>query len=453
MLSKNLNYDQGIQPRVSAGKRFAHTISRSSHFRIYLTCLIISMVFRNTKTFGEGVKPFEILLILSVPYILIFVIGTGTLAPSTRRLVMFFVVTLSLNMVSPIFTRQYITESTQFAYLVRWSSIFALCVVLCESISLNRKLIKTVAHGFVLGGWISILWMVAFPSYDSIRTNRIQGSFNDPNFMAAFLIVPIAICSFIWFRRENTLSLNKIYALISLIVFLSTILLTFSRSGWIGSLIALSFAVGRLPLTARAIKVAIIRLLMISTVVMFGLILTIAFYNGFGDIVLQVADRFAIQDENVSESIGSDRASTWQRGISYIIDQPIGHGMGQMRERMRTDNEVQGFLRGHSPEVHNVFLQAGGAFGWIGGVYFLLISLSVIQMAYVATRKSHQKRRQDVKHSLDTVIPISAALLGLFSFSLFFNTLYSKELWTLICVVFAYNSPRYITKRWRLVIR
>src|SRR5262245_62104699 len=180
----------------------------------------------------------------------------------------------------------------------------------CLAAGLVASLVAMAAY-FRLFGGLSDLFLLY---------GRARGTFNDPNVLGAFLVLPALIA----FQRMLTGRLSScLNAAILLLVMLAALFLSFSRGAWgqfafaAALLMAISFATSRAP--SERLRIAMIAMLGTLT----ALILVTALLS-----ISQVADLFkarATLDQNYDLGhVG--RFGRYILGFDLMLDRPLGIG-------------------------------------------------------------------------------------------------------------------------------
>jgi hypothetical protein len=186
---------------------------------------------------------------------------------------------------------------------------------------------------------------------------RARGTFNDPNVLGAFLVLPALVA----FQRMLTGRLSSaLHAAVLLIVMLAALFLSFSRAAW-GQfgfaamlLMAITFATSRAP--SKRVRIALIA--MLGTLV--ALLLVAALLS-----IGQVADLFkerATLDQNYD--LGHlGRFGRYILGFDLMLDRPLGIGPLQFSKSYFNE------------DPHNTFLNTFMSGGWLGGLAYLSLTL------------------------------------------------------------------------------
>jgi hypothetical protein len=217
----------------------------------------------------------------------------------------------------------------------------------CLAAGLVASLVAIAAYFHLFGG-LSDLFLLY---------GRARGTFNDPNVLGAFLVLPALMT----FQRMLTGRLSSaLNAAILLLVMLAALFLSFSRAAW-GQfafaavlLMAISFATSRAP--SERLRIALIAIMgTLVTLLLVAALLSIG----------QVADLFkerATLDQNYD--LGRlGRFGRYLLGFDLMLDRPLGIGPLQFSKSY------------FSEDPHNTFLNTFMSGGWLGGFAYLSLTL------------------------------------------------------------------------------
>lgn len=224
----------------------------------------------------------------------------------------------------------------------------------------------------------------AFFIDDKTNLPRIMSTLRDPNSLGAYLIVPITLLVYKLF----TVRPQRRQLVGGLLIFHGwALLLTFSRSAWLGTVISVAV------LAAYKWRAQLKPLLAKYWPILIGSILLI------GSLTLMFRHQYAVQNILVhgdqSTALKSQYDSNgyhWlytKRGLEGIVHQPQGHGPGTAG-LVSIQNPNGGFL------TENYYVQIGYEVGVLGLVLLLLVHLRVY------------------KELLRRLSPLSVALIGSF---------------------------------------
>lgn len=252
-----------------------------------------------------------------------------------------------------------------------------------------------VAWAYVVGGVIAATAAVA--GYFGIAGGdlfvlygRARGTFQDPNVLGPFLIMPFL------FLAEGTLRGGLGSALLRSVPILPIalgILLTFSRGAW-GHL-AVSGAL--LAFFTFALSHSVLARLRVLIMLAIGAMVLVA---GLGT-ALSIPKVQALFTERAQLTQEYDtghegRFGRWSRGFALALEEPLGIGPLEFGKRFPED-------------PHNVYLNALMSFGWGGALAYYVLVVSTIVMGFRAMFVPTPWQRQTII-AFSTFLPL--ALLG-----------------------------------------
>lgn len=327
-------------------------------FAAALTLACVGAVFtarKQTKTYVwlvaltalYGLHHLGILLLTDQP------LDTGLLATAYNvRLFCFAVIGYSVALLLP---KQFNTR-----YLLRILLIISsiVCLVGIVQYVLPKDVMTNFGYSIERG------MKPAFFIDDKPDLPRIMSTLRDPNSLGAFLILPITVITLrlvkLW-RTDQRLIWGGL-----LLLHGWALLLTFSRSAWLGTVLSVGAALGiaySTKLSSFARKYA----------VWLGVILAVLTFGMFG-----LRDQYFVQnvifhaDESTQLADPQElRVSLVQRGIDGIIAYPLGNGPGTAG-LVSVHNENGGLL----PE--NYYVQIGYEVGVLGLMLFLALLCLII---------------------------------------------------------------------------
>lgn len=301
--------------------------------------------------------PYEALFALAFVLLLF---GGLSISPLLLPLVVF----ITLYNVGGLFSTMQVTGRDETrAWMFAFISIYMGFSALIFAMAVLRdpeRVMRVLRNGWIVAGVLAGLTGI-MGYFDIAGTGgtftlygRAKGAFKDPNVFATFLVPPAVflVQGFMTGRMRH-----KLWGAAALLVILAGNFLAFSRGGWavlVGSLLLLAlftFMTTRDPsLRTRIVLIAAGSLLA-------GLAL-VAFLLSFENIRQLFAQRFALfQPYDVG---GVGRFSNQARSLPMLLNAPLGFGPHQF-----------GRMFGEDP--HNVYINAFSAYGWLGGVSYLLL--------------------------------------------------------------------------------
>ncbi|MCX6811259.1 MAG: O-antigen ligase family protein [Candidatus Berkelbacteria bacterium] len=225
---------------------------------------------------------------------------------------------------------------------------------------------------------------------------RLFSTFLDPNFVGAFLVIGLMIAlGFLFYTKSIE---GKLVLIVLAIVFLVSIILTYSRSTYL--FLAISF------LTFSILRSRKLLLLGIAVIIILLLI--------FPKSVERIEGGF-----NIDESARS-RFKTWEKTITIIKDHPVlGVGFNAFRYAQDRYSFLEEAAQDHSgagSDSSILFIFATtGFFGFIAYIIFYILSL--IKTKKVFSYSSSLQRRA-------LALALFSILIGLAFHSVFVNSLF-----------------------------
>jgi hypothetical protein len=194
-----------------------------------------------------------------------------------------------------------------------------------------------------------------------LRFGRARGTFNDPNVLGAFLILPALVA----LRRVLLGRISEVLrGSVVLIVLMTGLLLSFSRAAWGQFALCAVVLTGLTFITSRSPqqRFRIIAMTLVGTVVVAVLIAALLSVG-------RVAELFEVRATlDQSHDVGHlGRFGRYILGLQLALDEPFGLGPLQ-------------FAKIFFPEdPHNTFLNSFMTGGWLGGVaYLTLVLVSIV---------------------------------------------------------------------------
>jgi O-antigen ligase len=208
---------------------------------------------------------------------------------------------------------------------------------------------------------------------------RAYGTFSHPNILGMYLVFAIFIL--INFYKELK---SKILFKLLFILFLATLIITFSRSAW------LAFGVGSLIFLFKKIPQTKLKILI---PILLGAI--ILYLTNLHQIILERL--FFTSDTALTERLMLNKIS-----IKMFMENPMGIGIGNFTLAMQEYATTKLFPWNFQP-VHNAFLLAFTELGITGGITILILPI-------IALIKSLSRKKILIPTILGTSIIIGASL-------------------------------------------
>lgn len=271
---------------------------------------------------------------------------------------------------------------------------------------------------FVLGGAIAGGDAIIHPpSVAAGDLSRTGGTLGDPNYLAAVLVVTLALAGAFLLSRSRS-DLIRTGALLSIVISIGGILLSLSRGG----LIAMATALAAAVCVARRWRIQM------GTLALAVVVVVVGYFAFFASV--DAVSRLTTNNQ------GSGRTDIWRVAIRMWKAHPIT-GVGAGNFPLVSRNYVlQPGLTTHAdyiltvPKVtHNMYLEVlseGGAPGLILFLAIICCSLLCVRTAWRSFRRSGDREMEMFAYAL------FAGVLGYLVASFFLSEEYSKQLWTLL---------------------
>ncbi|HET9850451.1 MAG TPA: O-antigen ligase family protein [Candidatus Saccharimonadales bacterium] len=200
--------------------------------------------------------------------------------------------------------------------------------------------------------------------YETINNNlnhiRVMSTLRGANPLGAYLILPLCAAAAIGLKNRGRRVVLSALGLI----FILALLFSFSRSAWVGAVLGLAAVAGLSLKSARQYKLA--GGVVAALIVLIVLALVIFSNNlGFEDIIFHTD-----KASSVKTSSNGQHASAFKNGLSDIVHQPFGAGVGSAGPQS-VYNHSQARI------AENYFLQIGQEAGWPAMIGFIAICVVV----------------------------------------------------------------------------
>jgi O-antigen ligase len=214
--------------------------------------------------------------------------------------------------------------------------------------ALITSLIAIGAYFHAFGG-VSVLFMLY---------GRARGTFNDPNVLGAFLVLP-AIMVF----QRMLAGRMAVRSAIMLLIVLAALLLTFSRGAW-GVFMFAALVVMALTFLTSCSPAERLRIVLVAVAGVLVIALFVAALLSIEKVATLFSQRASLEQ---SYDIGRfGRFGRYILGAQLALEHPFGIGPLQ-------------FSRFFPEDPHNTFLNAFMSGGWLGGLsYFTLSAVTIV---------------------------------------------------------------------------
>jgi O-antigen ligase len=340
----------------------AATVRASTSPRLSLEALrgmlLWLMGFAGAFVFIEP-SPYEIVGILAIA---VFAVTGLTLRPSLVPLILLLIL---LNLGYAAAMLQVVDQSKVVTWVLISAYLAATAIVYAAMLGANTQArLAYLMRGTLAAGLVASLVAIAayFHAFGSLSDlfllyGRARGTFNDPNVLGAFLVLPALIA----LQRVLAGRLSAAFGGgVILLVMLAALLLSFSRAAWGQFAIAALLLMGMTFATSRAPSERLRIVLIAMGGALVALFLLAALLS-----IGQIADLFkerATLDQNYD--LGHlGRFGRYILGFDLMLDRPLGIGPLQFSKSY------------FSEDPHNTFLNTFMSGGWLGGLAYLALTL------------------------------------------------------------------------------
>lgn len=185
---------------------------------------------------------------------------------------------------------------------------------------------------------------------------RIASTLRGANPLGAYLLIPLSMLAVLISKKQQNKKQAALFAGSLIVLFF-----TFSRSAWIGAVLAFAtIAIVQYPKIYKNAKFLIAGV----SVAIIGLLAVVGLQNNsrFQNIIFHTHD-----NSTVATSSNDARADALQDGLNDALDEPLGEGPGSAGPASVYNN--------NAPRIaENYYLQLVQEVGWIGLGLFLLIN-------------------------------------------------------------------------------
>lgn len=278
----------------------------------------------------------------------------------------------------------------------------------------------TLRSGLVLSGVIAAIYAIAlfilkdtWVDYEGVE--RAVGFFSQPNYLALFL-VPITVLTAASLREISGKS-QRLNYLVSLVVMLVAVLLSYSKAGIVTLIICLPLVV--------LVQYSLKQFLMSMVI---GIILFLGAYSTLPDF----KKRFSSTLDTKSQTTSRVRVEITEASLAMVAAHPIlGVGLGGYQEAYPTFR-IENALEQDVLHPHNVYLAFWTQTGILGLLSFMFLS----SMAFLQTLRSRSSEARAA-----ALAGVSILLIGFFDTSYWKNDL-SAVFWILVAMtVISHAKP------------
>lgn len=321
------------------------------------------MVFSGSFVMFEP-SPYEVMALLAFA---VWLVG-GLRFPRELivvTLLLFVYMTGSLITLVPVLSLEKTLMWTLVGWFLAFTGLFYAMALTQQTLPRLETIVSAYIATAVVCSLIGILaYFRLMPGADTfLRFDRLKSTFEDPNVVSAFLVLPaVVLLQRLYIDGVRGFLRHGIpFLIITMAIFLS-----FSRGGW-GALAAaclmmtvMTFSCAR----STRLRTRIILMCAVGTVVIALAVMLLLSTSSVGALFEQ---RFSLEQSYDTGRFG--RFGRHILGFELALEKPIGIGMLQFYK-----------LFGEDP--HNTFLNAFMSYGWIGGIAWPVLAVVTLVAGY-----------------------------------------------------------------------
>lgn len=200
--------------------------------------------------------------------------------------------------------------------------------------------------------------------YETINNNqayiRVASTLRGANPLGAYMLVMITLLAAIWPRLQRKVTWGIVLALCT-----GALAFSFSRSAWVGTIVALACLLAlRLRTRQHWLRAGLGAL-------GFTVLLGTAFAVFHNNRLLQNALYHTDDNSTITVSSNDQRSSAIRSGVHDIVHEPLGRGVGSAGPASVHNTAAPARL------AENYYLQIGQELGWFGLISYVAITLAV----------------------------------------------------------------------------
>lgn len=236
------------------------------------------------------------------------------------------------------------------------TSIFFAALVAARPQERLSIVFKAYTFAAVVGALIGIAaYFRLLPNSETfLFAHRARGPFQDPNVFGPFLVLP---CIHLLRGILTKPLLKSGWNIAGLLVVLLAIFLAFSRAAWGLTLLSCALTVFLVFVTAPDPRLRG-RIVLLSIFMIAGAVALLLLILSMDSVSGLFTERAKLVQSYDGAHFG--RFARYSYGLQWIMEAPLGYGFGKFRETFGED-------------THNVYLKAFLAYGWLGGLSYLIL--------------------------------------------------------------------------------
>lgn len=316
------------------------------------------------------------------------------------------------------------------ARVLRWPRLRSWIIILYLHVSLIVSVYGL--RQWFFGATALATWVD--PQSPLSKTTRVYSYLGNPNLLAGYLLPAVIFSLVAIFAWQSWL--KKALALTMLIVNITCLILTFSRGGWIGLVVAV-LAVMALLVYWTSVEMPPFWRTWSLPIVLGGLIgvlvLAVIFIPEFRLRILSIfADR--------KDSSNNFRRNVWDAVFEMIRDRPI-FGIGPGHNSFNQIYPLYQRPRYTALSAYSIFLEVVVETGFVGLAFFIWLLIVTFNTAFLQVRRLRQSRSVEGFWLIGAI----ATLLGMIAHGTVDTVWYRPEVntlwWLIVALIASYWTP------------
>jgi len=316
------------------------------------------------------------------------------------------------------------------ARVLRWPRLRSWIIILYLHVSLIVSVYGL--RQWFFGATALATWVD--PQSPLSKTTRVYSYLGNPNLLAGYLLPAVIFSLVAIFAWQSWL--KKALALTMLIVNITCLILTFSRGGWIGLVVAV-LAVMALLVYWTSVEMPPFWRTWSLPIVLGGLIgvlvLAVIFIPEFRLRILSIfADR--------KDSSNNFRRNVWDAVFEMIRDRPI-FGIGPGHNSFNQIYPLYQRPRYTALSAYSIFLEVVVETGFVGLAFFIWLLIVTFNTAFLQMRRLRQSRSVEGFWLIGAI----ATLLGMIAHGTVDTVWYRPEVntlwWLIVALIASYWTP------------
>lgn len=309
-------------------------------------------------------------------------------------------------------------EDNNWIYLMKMTKLFVFVFFFIRVVNSSNHY-KLVIWTFILGAALLAYHAHGLSSgyFADGRLNAIGGiDFGEANGFACFQALAITFLG-VQFLRDSMW--KKVIYVIGIAFMLNTIILTQSRSVFLGIMMAVPYVLFRTPLKYR--KQVYVSVMLAA--VLFFMLADVKFFNRMDTIQHQFENQIVnAQEEEIS------RIDFWRASVLMFMDHPFGVGIKNFEKMVPYYDP-----RNKGMDAHNTYVLCYSEIGILGiALFLIIIGETFLQIRRIRLAVKDTPHEEDI--TLHTLAITSVLIIYLLGYMTTHSNLYTEMLWILLAM-------------------